>query len=119
MSYFLRLLGYARPYLFRLSLVFFLILLLGQAGLFMPLMQKFIIDDILLRSREPVASIDLIFQNDLDTSQRLSDELLRQSPNGFPCLKIPQCQLKKPDAGGNSLITIRENNTQLDETCLR
>ncbi len=78
MNYFLRLLSYARPYLFRLSLVFLLILLLGQAGLFMPLMQKFIIDDILLRSREPVASIDLIFQNDLDTSQRLSDGLLRR-----------------------------------------
>ena len=77
MSYFLRLLSYARPYLFRLSLVFLLILLLGQAGLFMPLMQKFIIDDILLRSRDPLASIDLIYQNNLDTSQRLSDELLR------------------------------------------
>lgn len=77
MSYFLRLLNYARPYLFRLSLVFVLILLLGQAGLFMPLMQKFIIDDILLRSRAPLASIDLVYQNDLDRSQRLSHELLR------------------------------------------
>ncbi|MDE0298653.1 MAG: ABC transporter ATP-binding protein [Candidatus Poribacteria bacterium] len=77
MNYFLRLLGYARPYLFRLSLVFLLILLLGQAGLFMPLMQKFIIDDILLRSRDSLASIDLNYQDDLDTSQRLSDELLR------------------------------------------
>ena len=77
MNYFVRLLSYARPYLFRLSFVFLLILLLGQAGLFMPLMQKFIIDDILLRSREPLASVDLIHQNDLDTSQGLSDELLR------------------------------------------
>ena len=42
----------------------------------MPLMQKFIIDDILLRSRDPLASIDLNYQNDFDTSQRLSDELL-------------------------------------------
>ena len=77
MNYLVRLLSYARPYLFRLSFVFLLILLLGQAGLFMPLMQKFIIDDILLRSREPLASVDLIHQNDLDTSQGLSDELLR------------------------------------------
>ena len=43
----------------------------------MPLMQKFIIDDILLRSRDPLASVDLIHQNDLDTSQELSVELLR------------------------------------------
>ena len=77
MNYFLRLLSYARPYLFRLSLVFVLILLLGQAGLFMPLMQKFIIDKILLRSRDSLTSIDLIYQNDLDTSRGLSDELLR------------------------------------------
>ena len=59
MNYFLRLLRYARPYVFRLSLVFILILLLGQAGLFMPLMQKFIIDRILLRSRDPLASYGL------------------------------------------------------------
>ena len=77
MNYFLRLLRYARPYVFRLSLVFILILLLGQAGLFMPLMQKFIIDRILLRSRDPLATMDLIYQNDLDTSRRLSDEILR------------------------------------------
>ena len=77
MKYFLRLLSYARPYLFRLSLVFLLILLLGQAGLFMPLMQKFIIDDILLRSRDSLASIDLIYQNDLNTNQRISEELLQ------------------------------------------
>ena len=77
MSYFLRLLVYARPYLFRLGLIFILILLLGQAGLFMPLMQKFIIDDILLRSRDPLASIDLIYQNDLDSSQRPSDVFLQ------------------------------------------
>ena len=77
MNHFLRLISYARPYMFRLSFVFLLILLLGQAGLFMPLMQKFIIDDILLRSTDPLASVDLIHQNDLDTSQRLSVELLR------------------------------------------
>jgi subfamily B ATP-binding cassette protein MsbA len=77
MNNFVRLLSYARPYLFRLSFVFLLILLLGQAGLFMPLMQKFIIDDILMRSREPLASVDLIHQNDLDTSQGLSVEFLR------------------------------------------
>lgn len=77
MSYFLRLLRYARPYLFRLSLIFLLILLLGQAGLFMPLMQKFIIDRILLRSTDSLASIDLIYQNDLNTNQRISEELLQ------------------------------------------
>ena len=77
MNHFLRLISYARPYMFRLSFVFLLILLLGQAGLFMPLMQKFIIDDILGRSTDPLASIDMIYQNELDASERLSDGLLR------------------------------------------
>ena len=77
MNHFLRLISYARPYMFRLSFVFILILLLGQAGLFMPLMQKFIIDSILLRSTDPLSSIDLIYQNELDASERLSDGLRR------------------------------------------
>jgi hypothetical protein len=38
-------------------------------------MQKFIIDNILFRSRNPLSSIDLIFQNDLDSSERISEEL--------------------------------------------
>ena len=120
MKYFLRLLSYARPYLFRLSLVFLLILLLGQAGLFMPLMQKFIIDKILLRSTDPLASVDLIYQNNLDTSQRLSDELLRHlETEGICCRETPQYQLKRRDAGGSSLIKSREKSTPLGEVFLR
>ena len=75
MKQFLRLLKFARPYYFRLGFGFILILLLGQAGLFMPLMQKFIIDNILFRSRDALASIDLMFLDDLNGEEKITGEL--------------------------------------------
>ena len=77
MNHFLRLFSYARPYALRLSFVFILILVAGQAGLFMPLMQRFVVDSILLRSREPLASIGLIYQSDLEKNGMVSDKLRR------------------------------------------
>ncbi|HHZ90097.1 TPA: ABC transporter ATP-binding protein [Candidatus Poribacteria bacterium] len=47
MKEFLRILKYARPYLPRLLFGFFLILIIAQSQLFMPLVQRFVIDDIL------------------------------------------------------------------------
>lgn len=53
MKEFLRVLKYGRPYLFRLIFGFALILLIAQSGLFMPLVQKFVIDDVLYHAKEP------------------------------------------------------------------
>ncbi|MCH8295903.1 ABC transporter ATP-binding protein [Candidatus Poribacteria bacterium] len=53
MKQFLRLLTYARPYLPKLIFGFVLILIVGQSGLFMPLVQKFVIDDIIFNAKEP------------------------------------------------------------------
>ncbi|MBB17750.1 ABC transporter ATP-binding protein [Candidatus Poribacteria bacterium] len=47
MKEFLRILKYARPYLPRLLFGFFLILIIAQSQLVMPLVQRFVIDDIL------------------------------------------------------------------------
>ena len=51
MKEFLRILKYARPYLPRLLLGFFLILIIAQSQLVMPLVQRFVIDDILSEVR--------------------------------------------------------------------
>lgn len=50
---FVRLLRYGRPYLFRLLTGFFLIVVTAQSGLVMPLVQKFVIDDVLSSAKQP------------------------------------------------------------------
>ena len=51
MRQFLRILEYAKPYLFKLIIGFVLVVIVGQSPLFMPLVQKFVIDDILFHSK--------------------------------------------------------------------
>ena len=53
MKQFLRILKYGRPYLFRLLFGFALILVIAQSGLFMPLVQRFVIDEILFHAKDP------------------------------------------------------------------
>ena len=52
MKEFLRILKYGKPYRSRLLFGFLLILLIAQSGLFMPLIQRFVIDEILPHARE-------------------------------------------------------------------
>lgn len=53
---FVRLLRYGRPYLFRLLTGFLLIVVTAQAGLVMPLVQRFVIDDVLSNAKQPKIS---------------------------------------------------------------
>ena len=66
MKQFFRLFAYAKPYIPKLILGFFLVVLVGQSPLFMPLVQKFVIDDLLIPANKPLASVNLMFRDDLD-----------------------------------------------------
>ncbi len=78
MKQFFRLFAYAKPYLPKLILGFFLVVLVGQSPLFMPLVQKFIIDTVLESANEPLASVDLTVRDDLDNQAGLSNTLRAQ-----------------------------------------
>ncbi|MCZ6677349.1 MAG: ABC transporter ATP-binding protein [Candidatus Poribacteria bacterium] len=78
MKQFLRLFKYAKPYLPKLILGFVLVVIVGQSPLFMPLVQKFVIDDILFHSNESLAGIDVAFQSDLDNNPEISNALRNQ-----------------------------------------
>ena len=78
MKQFFRLFAYAKPYIPKLILGFFLVVLVGQSPLFMPLVQKFVIDDILIPANKPLASVNLMFRDDLDNQARLSNRLRQE-----------------------------------------
>ena len=78
MKQFFRLFAYAKPYIPKLILGFFLVVLVGQSPLFMPLVQKFLIDTVLGSANAPLASIDLAFRDDLDNQAGLSNALREQ-----------------------------------------
>ena len=78
MKQFFRLFAYAKPYLPKLILGFFLVVLVGQSPLFMPLVQKFIIDTVLESANEPLANVDLTVRDDLDNQAGLSNTLRTQ-----------------------------------------
>ncbi len=78
MKHFFRLFAYAKPYLPKLIIGFLLVVLVGQSPLFMPLVQKFIIDTVLESANEPLASVDLTFKDDLDNKVALSNTLRAQ-----------------------------------------
>ena len=78
MKQFFRLFPYAKPYLPKLILGFFLVVLVGQSALFMPFVTMFLIDTILKPSNTPLASVDLAFRDDLDNQVRLSNTLREQ-----------------------------------------
>ena len=78
MKQFFRLFPYAKPYLPKLILGFFLVVLVGQSALFMPFVTMFLIDTILKPSNAPLASVDLAFRDDLDNQARLSNALREQ-----------------------------------------
>ncbi len=78
MKQFFRLFAYAKPYIPKLILGFFLVVLVGQSPLFMPLVQKFVIDDLLIPANKPLASINLMFRDDLDSQTRLSNRLRQE-----------------------------------------
>ena len=78
MKQFFRLFAYAKPYLPKLILGFFLVVLVGQSPLFMPLVQKFLIDTVLGSANAPLATIDLAFRDDLDNRAGLSNALKEQ-----------------------------------------
>ena len=78
MEKFFRLFAYAKPYIPKLILGFFLVVLVGQSPLFMPLVQKFVIDDLLIPANKPLASINLMFRDDLDNQARLSNRLRQE-----------------------------------------
>ena len=78
MKQFFRLFPYAKPYLPKLILGFFLVVLVGQSALFMPFVTMFLIDTILKPSNAPLASVDLTFRDDLDNQARLSNTLREQ-----------------------------------------
>ena len=78
MEKFFRLFAYAKPYIPKLILGFFLVVLVGQSPLFMPLVQKFVIDDLLIPANKPIASVNLMFRDDLDNQARLSNRLRQE-----------------------------------------
>ena len=78
MKQFFRLFAYAKPYLPKLILGFFLVVLVGQSPLFMPLVQKFVIDDLLMPANKPIASVNLMFRDDLDNQAVLSNRLRQE-----------------------------------------
>ena len=78
MKQFFRLFAYAKPYLPKLILGFFLVVLVGQSPLFMPLVQKFVIDDLLIPANKPIASVNLMFRDDLDNQVVLSNRLRQE-----------------------------------------
>ena len=78
MKKFIRLFAYAKPYLPKLILGFFLVVLVGQSPIFMPLVQKFLIDTVLKSANRPDASVDLAFRDDLDNQATLSNALREQ-----------------------------------------
>ena len=78
MKQFFRLFKYAKPYLPKLILGFILVVIVGQSPIFMPLVQKFVIDDVLFQSNEPIGNIDLAFQGDLDNSETVPSNLREQ-----------------------------------------
>ena len=78
MKQFFRLFAYAKPYIPKLILGFFLVVLVGQSPLFMPLVQKFVIDDLLMPANKPLASINLMFRDDLDNQVVLSNRLRQE-----------------------------------------
>lgn len=78
MEKFFRLFAYAKPYIPKLILGFFLVVLVGQSPLFMPLVQKFVIDDLLIPANKPLASVNLMFRDDLDNQARLSNRLRQE-----------------------------------------
>ncbi len=78
MKQFFRLFKYAKPYLPKLILGFFLVVLVGQSPLFMPLVQKFVIDDVITPANKPIASVDLAFQVDLDRHMKIPNALRQQ-----------------------------------------
>ena len=78
MRLFIRILKYSKPYLFHLLFGFGLMILLAQQSLLMPLFQQFVIDDILFHAKEPLASIDLAFQGDLESGGEVSNALRAQ-----------------------------------------
>ena len=78
MKQFFRLFAYAKPYLPKLILGFFLVVLVGQSPLFMPLVQKFVIDDLLIPANKPLASFNLMFRDDLDNQVVVSNRLRQE-----------------------------------------
>ena len=78
MKQFFRLFAYAKPYLPKLILGFFLVVLVGQSPLFMPLVQKFVIDDLLIPANKPLASFNLTFRDDLDNQVVVSNRLRQE-----------------------------------------
>ena len=78
MKQFFRLFAYAKPYLPKLILGFFLVVLVGQSPLFMPLVQMFVIDTLLESANKPLASVDLAFQDDLDNHAGISNALRQE-----------------------------------------
>ena len=78
MKQFFRLFAYAKPYLPKLILGFFLVVLVGQSPLFMPLVQKFVIDDLLIPANKPLASFNLTFRDDLDNQAVVSNRLRQE-----------------------------------------
>ncbi len=78
MKQFFRLFAYAKPYLPKLILGFFLVVLVGQSPLFMPLVQKFVIDDLLIPANKPIANVNLMFRDDLDNQAMLSNRLRQE-----------------------------------------
>ena len=78
MKQFFRLFAYAKPYLPKLILGFFLVVLVGQSPLFMPLVQKFVIDTLLTSANKPLASVNLTFRDNLDNQAGLSNTLRQE-----------------------------------------
>ena len=60
MKNFIRIIKYGRPYLGWLILGFGLIMILAQSQLFMPLVQRFVIDQILTNAREELVSVRIL-----------------------------------------------------------
>jgi subfamily B ATP-binding cassette protein MsbA len=74
----IRILKYTKPYLFHLLFGFGLMILLAQQSLLMPLFQRFVIRNILSHATDPLASIDLAFQSDLEGGGEVSNALRGQ-----------------------------------------
>jgi subfamily B ATP-binding cassette protein MsbA len=114
MKQFLRILTYAKPYWIKLGLGFVLILIVGQAQILMPLVQKFVIDDIgLLQAKESLVSINLTFTDDLANSEGAAiSEALRSELAGQRLLLSPNTTVSTKEQGREWRIADQENNQQ-------
>ena len=122
MKQFFRLFAYAKPYIPKLILGFFLVVLVGQSPLFMPLVQKFVIDDLLIPANKPLASVNLMFRDDLDNQARLSNRLRQEfeaegislSPSTVVSVEKPGEKWKIDDAETGQKYRINQKVFRLD-----